>query len=75
MCKVRCWRWLFGNKMPISSGRTLFKAHRLFISLNSRLESNKEEDEEKVEGAPCKDDARWVDPRLVRDGSLGEFLN
>jgi len=18
MCKVRCWRWLFGNKMPIS---------------------------------------------------------
>jgi len=18
MCKVRCWRWLFGNKLPIS---------------------------------------------------------
>ena len=18
MCKVRCWRWLFGNKIPIS---------------------------------------------------------
>ena len=18
MCKVRCWRWLFGNEMPIS---------------------------------------------------------
>ena len=21
MCKVRCWRWLFGNKMPISLNR------------------------------------------------------
>ena len=19
MCKVRCWRWLFGNKIPIST--------------------------------------------------------
>ena len=20
MCKVRCWRWLFGNAIPMSSG-------------------------------------------------------
>ena len=20
-CEVRCWRWLFGNEMPISLGR------------------------------------------------------
>ena len=23
MCKVRCWRWLFGNKIPISTPRLL----------------------------------------------------
>jgi len=21
MCKVRCWRWLFGNEIPISVAR------------------------------------------------------
>ena len=24
MCKVRCWRWLFGNKIPISLQVTVY---------------------------------------------------
>ena len=26
MCEVRCWRWLFGNKTPISKTQTLNQA-------------------------------------------------
>ena len=28
MCKVRCWRWLFGNKIPISRVDRVVQFHR-----------------------------------------------
>ena len=42
--------WLFKDVLHRNvqrfRGGLVFKAHRLFVSLNSRLESNKEEEEE-----------------------------
>jgi hypothetical protein len=45
MCKVRCWRWLFGNKIPISlegkielAAHPCLRNHRQLISNAERKE-------------------------------------
>ena len=40
---------------PLFRGGLVFKAHRLFVSLSSRLESNQEEEETTVKGLVVQD--------------------
>ena len=38
MCKVRCWRWLFGNKIPIS----------LVQAATAKAQADKPEEDSKI---------------------------
>jgi len=57
LCEIMCKEQLLSRNVKWFRAGLVFKAHRLCVSLNSRLESNKEEEEEEAsEDQPCVED-------------------
>ena len=67
MCKVRCWRWLFGNKIPISKNEDCGWQVRIATEdMKARFETEEKDWDQQAIDTGTREREFFIDNLLVR---------